>query len=74
MENPILKSNEIFQLMDYSLSHKKLMIRATVINYETEDFYNIDITFISTDYIQIITILGSMLNSVGNRPFRNFVL
>ncbi len=57
MKNPILNSDEIFQLLDYSLSHRKLIIRATVIDYETEDFYNIDITFISTDYIQVTTVL-----------------
>jgi hypothetical protein len=55
MDNCILKSDEIFNFFDFSISHKKLLLRATVINREKETFFNIDIIFMSTYFIQAIT-------------------
>lgn len=51
----IFKSDEAFSFMDFSISHKKLLLRATVVDLIKGRFYNIDILFGGTTFIQTPT-------------------
>lgn len=58
MENVVFQSNLFFDVLDYSISHKVLLLRGTDIiesNGEYISHTNIDLLFGSTQYIQMPT-------------------
>jgi hypothetical protein len=67
MKKCIFKSKEMFQFLDYSISHGKLLLRATVIDRKEEKHHNIDIVFVATYFFQTVTYFVGLKILLGDK-------
>lgn len=64
----IFESKENFQMWDYNISHRRLLLRGVVPNIKERSHHNIDIVFTSTYYIGIETNLSGIKIYKHDKP------